>query len=128
MADTTDASFDSNDDVDGSVRLAGGLAVEKSAHVKAKVRILSDEDGDASGAGALFVKGGAAIFGHAHVGKDADHAVTLDDHLAARADTVNITAHASGGSGGGVTIVSGKDAAGHVTIRQDASGDGSAPR
>ena len=85
MADTTDASVDSNDDVDGSVRLAGGLAVEKSAHVKAKVRILSDEDGDASGAGALFVKGGAAIFGHAHVGKDADHAVTLDDHLAARA-------------------------------------------
>ena len=127
MADTTDACVDSNDVVDGSVRLAGGLAVEKSAHVKAKVRILSDEDGDASGAGALFVKGGAAIFGHAHVGKDADHAVTLDDHLAARADTVNITAHASGGSGGGVTIVSGKNAAGHVTIRQDASGDGSAP-
>ena len=26
-----------------------------------------------------------------------------------------------------MTIVSGKDAAGHVTIRQDASGDGSAP-
>ena len=32
------------------------------------------------------------------MGKDADHAVTLDDHLVARADTVNITAHASGGS------------------------------
>lgn len=157
MADTTDASSDSNDDVDGSVRLAGGLAVEKSAFVKAKVKILSDEDGDASGAGALYVKGGAAIFGHAHVGKDTSHAVTLDDHLVAYADTVNITAAAANATGvtlsapgdggvvsavakqsvvvaahsslgtGGVTIVSGRSSAGHVTIQQDASGDGSAP-
>ena len=79
------------------MRLAGGLAVEKSAHVKAKVRILSDEDGDASGAGALFVKGGAAIFGHAHVGKDADpRRGARRPPTCARADTVNITAHASG--------------------------------
>ena len=83
MADTTDASFDSNDDVRFRA-LAGGLAVEKSAHVKAKVRILSDEDGDASGAGALFVKGGAAIFGHAHVGRTRPRR-DADDHLVARA-------------------------------------------
>ena len=60
MADVTDASTDANGDVFGSVRLAGGLAVEKSAHVKQKLRVLDDEDGTAAGAGALFVAGGAA--------------------------------------------------------------------
>ena len=58
MADVTDASTDASGDVFGAVRLAGGLAVEKSAHVKQKLRVLSDEDGTAAGAGALFVAGG----------------------------------------------------------------------
>ena len=56
MADVTDASTDANGDVFGAVRLAGGLAVEKSAHVKQKLRVLSDEDGTAAGAGALRIR------------------------------------------------------------------------
>ena len=55
VADTTDVSVtNSETDVDGSVRLAGGLAVEKSAAIKAKLSVLSDTNGDASGIGAAL--------------------------------------------------------------------------
>ena len=112
MADVTDASTDGNGDVFGSVRLAGGLAVEKSAHVKQKLRVLGDEDGTAAGAGALFVAGGAAVNGDVYLGKDASHAITLDADLTTVSDAVSITASAdddagialeSLGAGGGVT-------------------------
>ena len=112
MADLTDASTDANGDVFGSVRLAGGLAVEKSAHVKQKLRVLSDEDGTAAGAGALFVAGGAAVNGDVYLGKDASHSITLDADLTTVSDAVSITASAdddagialeSLGAGGGVT-------------------------
>ena len=112
MADVTDASTDGNGDVFGSVRLAGGLAVEKSAHVKQKLRVLGDEDGTAAGAGALFVAGGAAVNGDVYLGKDASHSITLDADLTTVSDAVSITASAdddagialeSLGAGGGVT-------------------------
>ena len=72
MADTTDASVtNSETDVDGSVRLAGGLAVEKSAAIQAKLSVLSTTDGDASGIGAaLYVKGGYHVGGDTYVGGD----------------------------------------------------------
>ena len=112
MADLTDASTDANGDVFGSVRLAGGLAVEKSAHVKQKLRVLSDEDGTAAGAGALFVAGGAAVNGDVYLGKDASHSITLNTDLTTTSDAVSITASAdndagialvSSGISGGVT-------------------------
>ena len=112
MADVTDASTDGNGDVFGSVRLAGGLAVEKSAHVKQKLRVLGDEDGTAAGSGALFVAGGAAVNGDVYLGKDASHSITLDADLTTVSDAVSITASAdddagialeSLGAGGGVT-------------------------
>ena len=100
MADVTDASTDANGDVFGAVRLAGGLAVEKSAHVKQKLRVLSDEDGTAAGAGALYVAGGAAVNGYAYLGKDASHSVTLNADLTATVDAVSITATADDDAGG----------------------------
>jgi len=99
VADVTDASTDANGDVFGAVRLAGGLAVEKSAHVKQKLRVLSDEDGTAAGAGALFVAGGAAVNGYAYFGKDASHSVTLNADLTATVDAVSITATADDDAG-----------------------------
>ena len=70
VADTTDVSVtNSETDVDGSVRLAGGLAVEKSAAIKAKLSVLSDTNGDAAGIGAaLYVKGGYHAGGNTYVG------------------------------------------------------------
>ena len=70
VADTTDVSVtNSETDVDGSVRLAGGLAVEKSAAIKAKLSVLSATNGDASGIGAaLYVKGGYHAGGDTYVG------------------------------------------------------------
>ena len=70
VADTTDVSVtNSETDVDGSVRLAGGLAVEKSAAIKSKLSVLSDTNGDASGIGAaLYVKGGYHAGGNTYVG------------------------------------------------------------
>jgi hypothetical protein len=72
VADTTDASVtNSETDVDGSVRLAGGLAVEKSAAIQAELSVLSTTDGDASGIGAaLYVKGGYHVGGDTYVGGD----------------------------------------------------------
>ena len=72
VADTTDASVTNTEtDVDGSVRLAGGLAVEKSAAIQAELSVLSTTDGDASGIGAaLYVKGGYHVGGDTYVGGD----------------------------------------------------------
>jgi hypothetical protein len=99
VADVTDASTDANGDVFGSVRLAGGLAVEKSAHVKQKLRVLDDEDGTAAGAGALFVAGGAAVNGYVYLGKDASHSLTLNADLTTTSNAVSITATADNDAG-----------------------------
>ena len=100
MANATDATITdaSTSDVDASVRLAGGLAVEKSAFVKAKAKILSDQDGDASGAGALYVAGGASVHGATFIGKDSGHSLTIDaENVTAVADNVAVEATSDGG-------------------------------
>jgi hypothetical protein len=104
VADVTDASTDANGDVFGSVRLAGGLAVEKSAHVKQKLRVLDDEDGTAAGAGALFVAGGAAVNGYVYLGKDASHSLTLNADLTTTSNAVSIAATADNDNG--ITLTS----------------------
>ena len=149
MANATDATITdaSTSDVDASVRLAGGLAVEKSAFVKAKAKILSDEDGDASGAGALYVAGGASVHGATFIGKDSGHSLTIDaENVTAVADNVAVEATSDGGvvrvrakesvlfvaesdsgaGAGGVVITAGAAQNGFVKIRQDAT-SGSAP-
>ena len=69
MADTTDVSVtNSETDVDGSVRLAGGLAVEKSAAIKAKLSVLSDRRRPSGIGAALYVKGGYHAGGDTYVG------------------------------------------------------------
>ena len=99
MADLTDASTDSNGDVFGSVRLAGGLAVEKSVHVKQTMRVLSDDDGTSAGDGALYVSGGASVNGHVYLGKDAAHSITLNADLTTTSDSVSISATANNDAG-----------------------------
>ena len=91
MADTTDVSVtNSETDVDGSVRLAGGLAVEKSAAIKAKLSVLSATNGDASGIGAaLYVKGGYHAGGDTYVGGGA--MIELAGKSAKVGKSVNVT-------------------------------------
>lgn len=72
MSDTTDATVSAHDNVDGSVRLAGGLAVERSAAIKGGLKVLDTADGKESGAGALYVKGGAHVGGETYIGKTLD--------------------------------------------------------
>ena len=104
MADLTDAYTDGNGDVDASVRLAGGLAVEKSVHVKQKLHVLSDEDGTGAGAGAFVVTGGASVNGYVFLGKDAGHSVTVDTDFATTANAVSIAATANNDAG--ITLAS----------------------
>jgi len=72
VADTTDATVSTTDAVDASVRLAGGLAVERSAAIKGALKVLDTADGKESGAGALYVKGGAHVGGEVYFGKTLD--------------------------------------------------------
>ena len=120
MADVTDASTDANGDVFGSVRLAGGLAVTKSAHVKQKLRVLDDEDGTAAGAGALFVAGGAAVNGYVYLGKDASHSITLNADFTTTSDAVSIAATADNDAGIALTS-SGANGAVTATAKESVS-------
>lgn len=104
MADLTDASTDVNGDVDGAVRIAGGLAVEKSLHVKEKIRVLSDEDGTSGGGGALFVEGGASVHGYVFLGKDTGHSLMLDTDFVTTANAVSIAA--TGNDDAGIALTS----------------------
>lgn len=72
MGDTTDATVSPSDVVNASMRLAGGLAVERSAVVKGGLKVLDAADGKESGAGALYVRGGAHIGGETFIGKTLD--------------------------------------------------------
>ena len=95
VADTTDVSVtNSETDVDGSVRLAGGLAVEKSAAIKAKLSVLSTTDGDSSGIGAaLYVKGGYHVGGDTYVGGGS--MIELAGKSAKVGKSVNVTSSSS---------------------------------
>jgi|AntAceMinimDraft_1070359.scaffolds.fasta_scaffold26433_1 hypothetical protein len=72
VSDITDATVSAAGTVDASVRLAGGLAVERSTAIKGSLKVLDTADGKESGAGALYVKGGAHIGGETYVGSTLD--------------------------------------------------------